>query len=255
MSLQQIGIVCDQNRTRINGTFRYEGPINLTLENEFQGECFVGAFTYINPFGKFSNTRIGRYCSLAEWITTGPGQHSTNYFSTHPFIYDPEDNTAKLGVYDVYKKILGHVPPVTEATPNRSIASPDIIIGNDVWIGLRVIIMSNVKIGDGAVIAAGAVVTKDVEPYTIVGGVPARPIRKRFDDATIEKLLKLRWWDYDMSQVSNRVNYGNPNEVIDFMNAAMKEGSLRQFPHSIVQIKRDGDKFNITQQSPHIAQT
>lgn len=71
----------------------------------------------------------------------------------------------------------------------------DISIGNDVWIGYEAAILAGVTIGDGAVIGARAVVTKNVEPYAIVGGVPAKPIRKRFDDITIERLLKIKWWD------------------------------------------------------------
>ena len=71
----------------------------------------------------------------------------------------------------------------------------DIVIGNDVWIGYEAVIMAGVHIGDGAIIAARAVVTKDVPPYTIVGGVPARPIRKRFDEEVIRKLETLKWWD------------------------------------------------------------
>lgn len=76
-------------------------------------------------------------------------------------------------------------------------SSPKTIIGNDVWIGARVTILSGVSIGDGVIIAAGAVVTKDVEPYTIVGGVPAKPIRKRFTDEQIDALIKLKWRDKD----------------------------------------------------------
>lgn len=78
----------------------------------------------------------------------------------------------------------------------------DIVIGNDVWIGYEAVILSGVKIGDGAVIGARAVVTKDVPPYTVVGGVPAKTIRKRFDDATVEKLLALRWWGWDKEKSS-----------------------------------------------------
>ena len=77
----------------------------------------------------------------------------------------------------------------------------DIIVGNDVWIGYEAVIMSGVKIGDGAIIGTRAVVTKHVPPYTIVGGVPAKPIRRRFDDATIEKLEVLRWWDWDYEKI------------------------------------------------------
>jgi len=79
------------------------------------------------------------------------------------------------------------------------------VIGNDVWIGYEAVVMSGVKIGDGAIIGTRAVVTKDVPPYTIVGGVPARPIRKRFDDAVIERLEALRWWDWDEEKIRRSI--------------------------------------------------
>lgn len=75
------------------------------------------------------------------------------------------------------------------------------MIGNDVWIGYEAVILSGVHIGDGAIIGARAVVTRDVEPYTIMGGVPARPIRKRYDEETIQRLLALRWWDFPPEQM------------------------------------------------------
>ncbi|HPE38311.1 MAG TPA: CatB-related O-acetyltransferase [Bacillota bacterium] len=93
----------------------------------------------------------------------------------------------------------------------------DIVIGNDVWIGYDAVIMSGVTIGDGAVVATRAVVTKDVPPYTIVGGVPAKPIRKRFDDATIEKLETLRWWDFDdekIAQILPAIREGKIDAII-----------------------------------------
>ena len=75
-------------------------------------------------------------------------------------------------------------------------------MGNDVWIGFEAVILSGVTIGDGAIIGTRALVTKDVPPYTIVGGVPARPIRKRYDEATVERLEKLRWWDWEEEKVA-----------------------------------------------------
>ena len=86
---------------------------------------------------------------------------------------------------------------VSSAWDNRG----DIVIGNDVWIGYEAVILSGVHIGDGAIIGARAVVTRDVEPYTIMGGVPARPIRKRYDEETIQRLLALRWWDFPPEQM------------------------------------------------------
>ena len=86
---------------------------------------------------------------------------------------------------------------VSEAWDNKG----DIVIGNDVWIGYEAVILAGVTIGDGAVIGARAVVTKDVAPYTVVGGVPARPIKKRFSDGTIQRLLELRWWDWPKERI------------------------------------------------------
>jgi acetyltransferase-like isoleucine patch superfamily enzyme len=82
----------------------------------------------------------------------------------------------------------------------------DVVIGNDVWLGYGSMIMSGVGIGDGAVIAAGAVVTRDVEPYSIVAGNPARLIKKRFDEETIDKLLKIKWWDWPVEKINNNLN-------------------------------------------------
>lgn len=81
----------------------------------------------------------------------------------------------------------------------------DIVVGNDVWIGYEAIILAGVTIGDGAIIGSRAVVTHDVPPYTILGGIPAMPIRRRFDDVTIEKLEALRWWDWDEEKIKRNI--------------------------------------------------
>ena len=96
-----------------------------------------------------------------------------------------------------------HSPWADKAWDNKG----DIVIGNDVWIGFEAVILSGITIGDGAIIGARAVVTKDVPPYTIVGGVPARPIRKRFSDEKIESLLKLKWWDLPPQKVLERIKF------------------------------------------------
>lgn len=81
----------------------------------------------------------------------------------------------------------------------------DIVIGNDVWIGYEAVILSGVTIGDGAIIGARAVVTKDVPSYTVVGGVPSKPIRKRFDEGTIQKLEEIRWWDWEEERIKKNI--------------------------------------------------
>lgn len=89
----------------------------------------------------------------------------------------------------------------------------DIVIGNDVWIGYEAVILSGVKIGDGAIIGARAVVTKDVPAYTIVGGVPAKPIRKRFDEKTIETLESIKWWDWDEEKIKRNLEYIQAGQI------------------------------------------
>ena len=111
--------------------------------------------------------------------------HPMKGFSTYPF------------------KVFGES---WEDVPMNVVSKGDIVIGNDVWIGNSVTIMHGVKIGDGAIIGTNALVTKDVEPYTIVGGNPAKPIKKRFDDKTIEFLLKLAWWNWPIEKITQHAN-------------------------------------------------
>lgn len=130
--------------------------------------------------------RIGKFCSIAcgAKFLFNCANHSLRSLSTYtfPLFYDEWE----LGKADV-----------ASAWDNKG----DIVIGNDVWIGFEAVIMAGVHIGNGAIIGAHAVVTKDVAPYTIVGGVPARAIRKRFDDATISRLEGLRWWDWPKERI------------------------------------------------------
>lgn len=129
---------------------------------------------------------IGKFCSIAcgaKFIFTS-ANHTMDSLSTYPFPLFYEE-------WDL------PVSEITSAWDNKG----DIVIGNDVWIGYEAVILSGVHIGDGAIIGTRAVVTKDVEPYTIVGGVPAKPIRKRFGQETVEKLETLRWWDLPPDEI------------------------------------------------------
>ncbi len=130
--------------------------------------------------------KIGKFCSIAcgaKFIFTS-ANHKMASLSTYPFpIFFAEWGLDAKNIRDAWD--------------NKG----DIVVGSDVWIGYEAVILSGVHIGDGAIIGARAVVTKDVAPYTIVGGVPAKPIRRRFDDETIEKLESLRWWDWDAEKI------------------------------------------------------
>ncbi len=128
---------------------------------------------------KNNNAVIGNFCSIAEGVVLGPSQHPVNFLSTHPFQY--------LSVPDVF----GEIKVNSEVKWD---VHEKVVVGNDVWIGLNAIVQDGVHIGDGAIIASGAVVTKDVPPYAVVGGVPAKIIKYRFDEKTISELLALKWW-------------------------------------------------------------
>lgn len=133
---------------------------------------------------------IGKFCSIAcgTKFLFNCANHTLNSLSTYTFPL-------------FYEEWGLNKTDVTAAWDNKG----DIVIGNDVWIGYEAIIMAGVHIGDGAIVAARAVVTKDVAPYTIVGGTPAREIRKRFDVITIKQLMELKWWDWPIDKIRQNI--------------------------------------------------
>ena len=143
----------------------------------------IGDFTYISKDSFIANTIIGKFCSIATGVKMGLGTHpSKQFISTHPIFFSLEKQCG-----------------ITFADKSYFEETKQINIGNDVWIGANVLILNDVSIGDGAIIGAGSVVTKDVIPYSIMGGVPSNLIRMRFDDSVISCLLNYKWWnkDYD----------------------------------------------------------
>ena len=150
---------------------------------------YRGSIGYGSFIGKDSdlNANIGRYCSIGVNVKTSTGTHPTKVFvSTHPAFYSTRK---QAGFSYVTEDIFSEGIYVDD---QKHVAT----IGNDVWIANNALLVPGVHIHDGAIVAAGAVVTKDVEPYTIVGGVPAKEIGKRFDDRIIEQLLRIQWWNW-----------------------------------------------------------
>ena len=134
--------------------------------------------------------RIGKFCSIAcgAKFLFASANHTQTSVSTYPFPIFFEEWDLDIG-------------DVTSAWDHKG----DIVIGNDVWIGYEAVVMAGVTIGNGAIIGARAVVTKDVPPYTIVGGVPAREIRRRFSDDVIARLLELKWWDWPAERIQRNI--------------------------------------------------
>ncbi|MBZ9637763.1 CatB-related O-acetyltransferase [Clostridium sp. FP1] len=145
---------------------------------------------------------IGKFCSIAckaKFLMTS-GNHTMKSLATYTFPI----------FYEEWGLDVSHI---TDAWDNKG----DIVIGNDVWIGYDAIIMSGVKIGDGAIIGTRAIVTNDVPPYTIVGGIPAKVIKKRFNDDIILKLLKIKWWDWPDEKIQTSIQHiqlGNIDKLV-----------------------------------------
>ena len=172
----------------------------FTNQNRVYRKYFIGDYTYGKPEILFDSGScwliIGKYCSIWSWTKIFLwGNHRSDRVSTYPF-HQIEDIAWYEKTWIVW--------------------NGDVVIGNDVWIGMDVTIMSWVTIGDGAVIAYGSLVTKDVQPYTIVGWVPSKEIRKRFTDNQIEQLLKIQWWQYDEQYLKTRIPLLLSNDVESF---------------------------------------
>lgn len=150
----------------------------------------IGDYSYLGPDCSVADAEIGRFCAIAASVRIGPPNHPMDRPTLHRFSYCPEYYVAGV------------------ERDQRFFAqrrAEKVIIGNDVWIGHGVTVLPKVKVGDGAILAAGAVVTKDVEPYTIVGGVPARRIRERLPRALAERLQRMAWWDWPFATIMERL--------------------------------------------------
>lgn len=157
---------------------RLAGP-NVIYQNSHLVMTTLGAYSYIAEGANASRVNFGRFCSIGPSFKTGFGNHPTTFVSTHPVFYST-------------RKQCG----ITFAGKSCFDEDQTTYIGHDVWIGANAYVKDGVNIGNGAIVAAGSVVTRDVSPFAIVGGVPARCIRLRFSEEQIEKLLELKWWDW-----------------------------------------------------------
>lgn len=174
------------------------GNFNVIFNDVLMDSCTIGDHTYIQKRASLFNADFGKFCSIASGVSIGPGVHKTDGVSTHPVFY--HKNTPLAKIY---------------CDKDLFISSKRISIGHDVWIGEKAIVLDGVTIGTGAIIAAGSVVTKDVAPYAIVGGIPAKQIKYRFNESEIELLLKSEWWDYPEDWLSK--NYNSFNNITEFL--------------------------------------
>jgi acetyltransferase-like isoleucine patch superfamily enzyme len=208
--------------TRLAGQIVLESPFKthsgVTL-NHFSG----GAFSYVAPSARLHHVSLGRYCSVGDGVKI-LSAHPTEGLTTSPFVYQrlfsaPFDAPPALEFKNLKQTTLGH----------------------DVWIGSGSSIKSGVTIGNGAIVGASAVVTHDVAPFSIVVGVPAKPIRMRFSDEIVARLTKLAWWQYKLMGLN--LPWEHPLNVLDCLETLVSDGQLQPYCPMSYLVWREGNVF------------
>lgn len=172
------------NRVKFSRNMKF-ALYNYLADNTSVVDSYLGNYSYLGENTFIQNTTIGNYSCIGPNVKIGLGEHPVNHFiSIHPVFYSL---SAQVGVTFATKQYFDEYNPVN--------------IGNDVWVGANAIVRSGVTIGNGCIVAAGAVVTKDLPPYSIVGGVPAKIIKYRFDEQEILQLEQLKWWNKDSNWI------------------------------------------------------
>ncbi len=179
------------------------GPLYLARWARIE-DSTVGKYTGLNEWSVIKHSTVGAYCCIGQRCAVSPYNHPTSWLSAHGFQFHPGGFEYVPEYHELVKLPFEDVPikPVT--------------IGNDVWMGHNVNVLAGVTVGDGAVIGAGAVVTKNVPPYAVVGGTPAKVLRYRFPRHIIERLLRLKWWDMELSELSG-LPFDNIEKCLDLI--------------------------------------
>ena len=209
---------------QIRGELRYESPawvFGHRLKN-----CTVGAFTFFNAAGSTSAYRVqfGRYSQIGESSIIGPPEHPHDWFSNHPFAFT---RPAHLPIMYTMPEFVRLAPETSDEPSFADVTPNDTVIGHEAYVGASCFIKRGVTIGDGAVVGARSLVTRDIPPFAVAVGSPARVIRLRFDERSVERLLALQWWRYDLAPWKRRVDFSKVEATLAFLEERLALGELQ----------------------------
>ncbi|NKF21408.1 CatB-related O-acetyltransferase [Solimonas marina] len=235
------GLLVNQT-SKLRGTVQYERP--AYLQGHRLKDCQVGAFAFFNAAGDTSvyRTRLGRYSQIGEGSVIGPPEHPTDWFSSHPYAFTRPRYMPGIYLLPDFERLApGELedPGFVATVPNLT------VIGHEAYIGAGTFIKRGVTIGDGALIGARSVVTRDVPPYAVMVGSPARLLRLRFAEKFVERFLKLQWWRYDLAPFKQRVDFSKVEATLDFFEERLALGELQPLRPDTYQISVGGERARI----------
>lgn len=201
------------NGFTLSGNLEFE-PGVLVNKKVVVNDVRLGKYSSISPQAELIRVSMGRYTSIGQMVNIGLSTHPTDWLTTTAFPYRPQKFG---GRFNNAGRTFDSFPAET-------------VIGHDAWVGAGALIPGGIKIGNGAIVAAGAVVTKDVPDYAIVGGSPARLIRYRFDEETCQRLNESAWWQYDLFEHTDTkaIPFEHPLEAIDLISRRAEAGEIRK---------------------------
>lgn len=221
--LHQVGLTVVAGRG-ISGTLDYERPAFVHDPRRIK-DCRLGAFTLINGLNTTSlyHCDVGRYGQIGESAIVGPPEHPMDWFSTHPFAFTRPDELPGMYRMPDFARLAPQADEQIHFTKTVPLTT---VIGHEAYVGAGAFVRRGVTIGHGAVVGARSVVLRDVPPYAIVAGSPARLIRMRFPERVIERMLALEWWRYDLAPWKRGLDFSRVEATLERLEDLAEQGQL-----------------------------
>ena len=226
----------------IFGALRYEGPAYIFGHR--LKDCSIGAFVFFNAAGTISAYRckLGRFAQVGENCIVGPPEHPQDWFSNHPVMFTRPQympNFYRLPEFARWAPDEQEGPSYVDTVPSET------IIGHDTYTSVGSFVKRGVTIGDGALVGAHSVVTRDIPPYAVAVGAPARVVRMRYPEKIVERLLKLQWWQYDLAPFKTQVDFSQVEATLDFFEQKLADGELKLFRPDAYRVTSEADLLRV----------